>query len=150
MRLQYEALTRAMWSMYVAPDSAIEKLTASLTLENEQAAKSLPSLSQMLEQMRSGIGTKLPQAAFEMLDGFRRASWASLNSFVHGGIHAVRRGVDGYPAHLVLDVLRSSNALLTMAGMTMAMLVGDDRLIRRVSSIQREFADCLPPLVYPG
>jgi hypothetical protein len=73
MRLQYEALTRAMWSMYVAPDSAIEKLTASLTLENEQASKSLPSLSQMLEQIRGGIGTKLPQAAFEMLDGFRRA-----------------------------------------------------------------------------
>jgi hypothetical protein len=51
MRLQYEALTRAMWSMYVAPDSAIEKLTASLTLETEQASRSLPSLSQMLEQI---------------------------------------------------------------------------------------------------
>lgn len=56
----------------------------------------------------------------------------------------------GYPAQLVLDVLRNSNALSIMAGMTMAILVGDEGIIRRVSCVQRDFAECLPPLVRPS
>lgn len=56
MRLQFEALTRAMWLIYAASDQAIRKLLAPLTLESEQAAKNLPSASEMIEQIGNGSG----------------------------------------------------------------------------------------------
>lgn len=146
MRLQYESLTRAMWLLYVAPESAIGKLTAPLTRDSEQAAKGLPSVNEMLDQLRKGIGTKLPAAAYDMLHAFRQASWASLNSYVHAGVHALNRHADGYPLQLILDVLRNSNALVTMAGMTQSLLTGDERIARAMRGIQIEFADCLPEL----
>lgn len=149
MRLQYESLTRAMWLLYVAPDSAIEKLTAPLTLENERAAKGLSSQFEMLEQIRKGVGTKVPARAAEMLDRFREISWHSLNSYVHAGIHVLKRRADGYPVQLILDVLRNSNALSTMAGMTLALLT-DKATARSMSHIQPEFADCLPELLREG
>lgn len=146
MRLQYESLTRAMWLLYVAPEAAVEKLSAPLTLESEQAAKRLPSQGEMLEEIRKGVGTNVPAAAVEMLDRFRKISWHSLNSYVHAGIHVLKRQAEGYPVQLVLDVVRSSNALSTMAGMTLALLT-DEVTARSMSRIQHEFAECLPELL---
>ena len=36
--------------------------------------------------------------------------------------------MEGYPAGLILDVLRNSNALSTMAGMTLSLITGDREL----------------------
>jgi hypothetical protein len=146
LRLQYESLTRAMWLLYVAPESAVEKLSAPLTCASEQAAKGLPSQVEMLEQIRKGVGAKVPAAAVEMLDQFRKVSWRSLNSYVHAGIHVLRRQADGYPVQLILDVLRSSNGLSTMSGMTFALLT-DEATAQSVGRIQAAFADCLPDLI---
>lgn len=147
MRLQYESLTRAMWLLYAAPESAVERLSAPLNLASEQAAKGLPSQAEMLEQIRKGVGTKVPAAAVEMLDQFRKTSWHSLNSYVHAGIHVLKRRADGYPVQLILDVLRSSNGLSTMAGMTLALLT-DEATARSMGRIQPAFADCLPELIH--
>ena len=146
MRLQYEALARAMWLLYVAPDSAVEKISALLNLENEQAAKNMPSVTEMLGQIRKAVGTKVPPRASEMLDRFKEVTWRSLNSYVHAGIHVLRRQSDGFPVHLVLDVVRNSNALSTMAGMTLALLT-DEETASSMGRIQPEFADCLPELL---
>jgi hypothetical protein len=100
----------------------------------------------MLDQIRKGVGEKLPAAAYEMLADFKEASWGSLNSFVHGGIHPLRRHMEGYPVGLTLDVLRNSNALSTMAGMTLSLITGDRDIARAMGRIQPEFADCLPEL----
>lgn len=71
----------------------------------------------------------------------------ALNSFVHGGIHVVNRHAVGYPEHLVAQIVRNSNGLVTMAGMLLA-LYGEDSAARtRMSKIQPEFASCLPPLL---
>lgn len=147
MRLQFECVARAMWLLYVARDSAIAKLTAPLTRDNEQAAKNLPFVSEMLEELRKGVGTKLLVAAYEMLVAFRQASWTSLNSYVHGGIHALRRHADSFPVQLILDIVRNSNALSTMAGMTLSLLTGDERVAHSMGRIQIDFADCLPDLL---
>ena len=56
MRLQFEALMRSMWLIYAASDAAIEKLSARLTIETEQAAKNLPSAKEMIDQIGSGWG----------------------------------------------------------------------------------------------
>jgi hypothetical protein len=54
--------------------------------------------------------------------------------------------MEGYPVGLTLDVLRNSNALSTMAGMTLSLITGDRDIARAMGRIQPEFADCLPEL----
>ena len=134
MRLQFEALTRAMWLQYAANDLAIEKLTAPLTPESELAAKNLPSASDMIEQIGKRVGPRIPAAAQEMLAHFKDVSRHAMNSFVHGGIHPLRRQSEGFPVHLALQILRNSNGLLTMTGMTLG--TADRRRSRRQADEQ--------------
>ncbi len=147
MRLQFEALTRAMWLLYAANDAAIAKLMAPLTTESEQAAKNLPSVSEMIEQIGKRVGTTAPEAAHQMLVQFKEVTWHAMNSFVHGGIHPLRRHAEGFPIPLVLQVLRNSNGLSTMSGMVLAVLTGDEAVTKPMSQMQPEFADCLPELL---
>jgi hypothetical protein len=147
MRLQFESLTRAMWLLYAANDAAIEKLMAPLTIESEQAAKNLPSASDMIEQIGKRVGISAPAAAHQDLARFKDVSWHAMNSFVHGGIHPLRRHEEGFPVTLALQVLRNSNGLLTMTGMALAVLTGDETITKPMSRIQPEFADCLPELL---
>ncbi|MDA7418119.1 hypothetical protein PGB34_17270 [Xenophilus arseniciresistens] len=149
MRLQFEALTRGMWLLYAASDAAIDKLMAPLTPESEQAAKNLPGASEMIEQIGNRVGQGAPAAAHQMLTHFKEVTWHAMNSFVHGGIHPLRRSAEGFPVDLALQVLRSSNGLVTMTGMTMAVLTGDEAVAKPVSMIQPAFADCLPDLLRP-
>ncbi len=147
MRLQFEALTRAMWLIYAASDLAIAKLLAPLTVESEQKAKNLPSASEMIEQIGKRVGQGVPAVAHQMLVQFKDVSWHAMNSFVHGGIHPLRRTAEGFPVHLALQVLGNANALATMTGMALAILAGDAAITKRMSTIQPEFADCLPELL---
>ncbi len=57
VRLQYEALVRAMWLLYAASDTAVSKLTSELTQETADRANRLPMLSEMLEKLQG----KAPQ-----------------------------------------------------------------------------------------
>ncbi len=102
MRLQFEALTRALWLTYAASDHAVAKLMAPLTQESEQAAKNLPSASDMIEQLGKRVGQGVPVVAHQMLAQFKDVSWHAMNSFVHGGIHPLRRSAEGFPIHLAL------------------------------------------------
>lgn len=147
MRMQFEALTRAMWLLYAASDSAISKLTAPLTVESERAAKNLPSVNEMVDQIGKRVGQNVPAAAHQMLAGFKEVSWGAMNSFVHGGIHPLRRQAQGYPLSLIYQVVRNSNALSLMAGMTLALLTRDANIVQPMSRIQHTFADCLPDLL---
>ncbi|MDF4004980.1 hypothetical protein P3W33_16385 [Luteibacter sp. PPL552] len=149
MRMQFEALTRAMWLLYAAGDAAIDKLLAPLTPGSEQAAKNLPGASEMIEQIGKRVGQDAPPAAHQMLSHFKDVTWHAMNSFVHGGIHPLRRSADGFPVDLVVQVLRSSNGLTTMTGMTMAILTGSEAVTKPMSKIQPVFADCLPDLLKP-
>jgi hypothetical protein len=146
LRLQFEALTRAMWLLYAASDLAVEKLTAPLTPESEKMANKLPMVGDMVEL----IVKKAPPAASQMLVQFKDTSWSAMNSYVHSGIHPLRRHAEGYPPYLILQILRNSNGLNTMTGMLAAILTGDERCIKPMREIHRGFADCLPPLLAQG
>ena len=147
MRLQFEALARAMWLQYAAHDLAIEKLNAPLTAASEQAAKNLPSASEMIEQLGKRVGINVPANAHQMLAHFKEVSWHAMNSFVHGGIHPLRRQTEGFPVGLGVQILRNSNALLTMTAMALATLTWDEAFTKPMSKIQPAFADCLPELL---
>lgn len=143
IRLQYESIVRAIWLLYAASDIAVSKLSQELTLDSEQSANKLPSVSDMLIK----INNKAPQQASQMLNEFKDVSWKAMNSFIHGGIHSINRHSKGYPLSLIIDVIKNSNGLSTMAGMMLAILSGDTRTTTRVSKIQRDFKDCLPILI---
>lgn len=89
----------------------------------------------------------MPAAAHQMLAHFKDVSWHSLNSFVHGGIHPLRRQSEGFPVHLALQILRNSNGLLTMTAMALAVLTWDEAVAKPMRKIQPAFADCLPDLL---
>jgi hypothetical protein len=143
MRPQFEALTRAAWAVWAAKETDINRLQAPLTLMTEKEARKLTGLSEMLTQLEGNS----PAGMVEMLNVFKETSLTALNSFVHGGIHVLTRHASGYPEHLVAQVVRNSNGLMTMAGMLLALLGADDAARTRMSKIQPEFADCLPPLL---
>jgi len=92
LRLQYEALLRAAW-LYAATPAQVDKLARSLDLEAEQAAKNLPGYMDMLD----AVVKKAPQGLSAPIAEFNQYSRHALNSFVHSGIHPLRRAREGYP-----------------------------------------------------
>jgi len=140
VRLQYEALVRAMWLTYSASDEWVAKLGAELTAESARRADKLPMLKEMLDALTG----KAPEEPMSMLHEFREYSWRPLSSFVHGGIHAMHRHGKGYPTHLLDQAVRASNGLALMAGMLWVVLSNNPMLRGVIPTIQNEFSDCLP------
>ncbi|MBV7413150.1 hypothetical protein KW825_01080 [Aeromonas sp. sif2433] len=140
VRLQYEALVRAIWLLYAASDTEVAKLTRELTHETANSANSLPMLSKMLEQLQG----KAPQEPLDMLLEFKEYSWRPLSSFIHSGIHAIHRHSKGYPLPLLEQMIRISNGVSVMVGMLLVILHGGGAQQGKIPSIQQAFADCLP------
>ena len=141
LRLQHEALTRGVWLFYAAPELAIDKLTAPLSREAEAAASKLPMMATMLKELEG----KAPEAALAALRAFKDNNSPALNSFVHGGIHALQRHAQGYPPPLVVGALRNANGLSLMTAMLLAALAGQQAAMHRVGQLQVAFAEHLPP-----
>lgn len=120
VRLQYEALVRAMWLLYAASDTDVSKLTSELTQETADRANRLPMLSEMLEKLQG----KAPKEPVDRLLEFKQYSWKPLSSFIHGGIHAIHRHGKGYPLPLLEQMVRISNGVSVMVGMLLVILHG--------------------------
>lgn len=145
VRLQYEALTRAMWLLYAASDTSVSKLASELTHKTAGNANNLPMLSEMLDNMRGNA----PQEALDMLLEFKKYSWKPLSSFVHGGIHAIHRHSKGYPVQLLVQMIKISNGVSIMVGMLLVILHGGGEQLGKITKIQKEFVDCLPDIKSP-
>lgn len=143
MRMQHEALLRALWFFYAAKDADIGLLSSTLTSDSADAAAKIPMAAGML----LAIERKAPPGAIAMLKEFKTNHNVALNAYVHSGIHALHRQSHGYPEPLLVQVVQSSNGLLAMCAMTLAILSGDPVLANQMSKIQPAFADCLPPLL---
>jgi len=140
LRLQYEALLRASWLYFVATPAQIEKLGRNLTPEAELAAKNLPGAGEMLAKVLKVA----PVGLTAHLAEFDQYSRHALNSYVHSGIHPLRRVRDGFPAEMALTLVRFSNGLMHMAYRTLAMLMGSQRRMDKVTHLYEQFTDCCP------
>lgn len=140
VRLQYEALVRAMWLLYSASEIAVEKLMCELTAETANKANKLPMLSEMLDKLEG----KAPKEALSMLLEFKEYSWKPLSSYIHGGIHAITRHSKGYPLPLLEQVLKISNGISVMVGMLLVILHGGGQKVGLLPQIQIKYANCLP------
>ncbi|PKO38989.1 MAG: hypothetical protein CVU31_17890 [Betaproteobacteria bacterium HGW-Betaproteobacteria-4] len=109
-RVQYEALTRGIWFLYGASEEWVEKLSAPLTAENAKKANEGPMLSKMLEEIQG----KAPDVVIGQLKEFKEYSWKALSSYIHVGLHPLKRKAEGYPVGLIEQVLKQSNGLSLM------------------------------------
>jgi hypothetical protein len=140
-RAQFEALARSVWLVYAASDDHISKLTSALSSESEQAAKNMPQAAEMMKD----LATKAPPQAYEALARFKDNSWKALNSYVHAGIHPIRRHEEGYPIKLLHDVLRNANGLAVMTCMQAVVLSDQQPLQRTLLELAAKNPECMPP-----
>ncbi len=78
------------------------------------------------------------------LEEFNRYSRHALNSFVHTGIHPLRRAQEGFPILLAHRLIVMSNGLLHFAYRMLAILSGSKRRLDKATNLYLPFADCLP------
>ncbi|TVT83961.1 hypothetical protein [Pseudomonas sp. H3(2019)] len=140
LRLQFEAFVRGMWLIYVADADSVALLMSELSDEGMVKAQKMPTPAAMLDELE---GKALKQTLAKLKE-FKQNSWKSLNSFVHGGIHAVNRHSKGYPILLLMQLLKASNSLSVMVCMLMSELAESPIGKNRVAEINIEFEDCLP------
>jgi hypothetical protein len=139
-RSQFEALVRSVWLAYAASDAELAKLTATLDLESEQAAKNIPTVHVMMQH----ILEKAPAAAYSALSRFKEHNWKALNSYTHAGIHPLRRHADGYPEALLKAVLCNANGVGVMSCMQAVVLSGVQAMQKQVLEIAAKYARCTP------
>ena len=140
-RSQFEALLRSIWILYAAPEGQLSKLSADLTVETEQSAKNLPQTADMM----AAVNKKGPPQAYEALNQFKENSWKALNSYVHAGIHPIKRHAEGYPIQLIEGIAKNGNGLAILSAMQAAVLSGVQTLQREILDLAAQYPDCMPP-----
>lgn len=140
-RAQFEALLRSIWILYAASEVQLSKLSAELTIETEQNAKNLPQTTDMM----AAVNKKGPPQACEALNRFKENSWKVLNSYVHTGIHPIKRHAEGYPIQLIESIARNANGLAILSAMQAAVLSGVQPLQREILDLASHYPDCMPP-----
>lgn len=143
LRMQFETVVRSAWAVWAARPEEIDLLEQDLTFASEEAAKRVAEYAAMKRALKA---SECPVVLLEQVATFDEITWKSLNSYVHGGIHALKRGEDGFPLWLALQVVRTSNALVTMAAALLSKLTGEDRGLPEINRLIPVFQDCLPEL----
>jgi hypothetical protein len=141
LRSQFEALIRGVWVLYRATDNQIERLSADLSHETQQASKNIPLVNEMMGELE-----KVPHLKnlLVSLNEFKNSSWIPLNSFVHSGIHTVHWTKHGAPPQLLDTVFRSSNGLLLIAFQHIGILTGRPNVQSELFAATASFGSILP------
>ncbi|MEN5171584.1 hypothetical protein ABE427_02455 [Acinetobacter higginsii] len=141
-RLQYEALVKAFWVMFIAEDEKIDSIAGDLTKERViQNKNTFPSIAKMLESL-SNSNSPIKNEILALIE-LKEHSWDAMNSFVHSGLHAVRRNISGYPIELIIQVIKQSNNLLYVSAYLLAILKGSSFATKAIIKAGNEYNDCL-------
>jgi hypothetical protein len=141
LRLQFETLVRAAWLRYSAAPEQVDKLEVALDNDSQKLAETLPRLFEML----AAVERDAPRGLSMPLMEFNQCHRQPLNSFVHGGMHPLRRRQSGFPIELAIQLITMSNALLHLAYRMLADLGGGSRMTD-VTNVYRQFSECLPTI----
>jgi hypothetical protein len=143
LRIQFETFVRAVWLLHAASESHVSTIMNTETLLDEKKANGLPMLSEMINQLEGNA----PDAAVEMIKEFKAASWRYLSSHIHGGYYALQLHGRGIPPEHVDEILKMSNALLTLTGIVLSALSLNQDGLAVFRAIKREYRDCLPRFI---
>lgn len=142
LRLQFDALTRSVWLLWGATESKVDRIMQDLSVETANADNGLPSHAEMIKQ----IDGKAPAEATRMLREFRDVTWKASSSYVHGGIHAMKRHSEGYPITLLKQIIVNSNGLLMLSAVHMATMTGNAHVVKDIVRLRDSYRDILPKL----
>jgi hypothetical protein len=140
VRLQFEAVVRAIWILECAKADWLERFATPMA----DGQLEEPVLGPPVPAMLSAIATKAPVIA-GMLSQLKEGAWEPMHSYVHGGVRPIAHSLAGTTHYQVSAVLRNANGLGLLAVNAMTMAFQDPRLGGFVARLQREYGDCLPP-----
>lgn len=141
VRLQFEALVRAVWLLHAASDAHVGAFAAPLTVGTVQSTKNIAGVNDMVGAIDRSATT--PPHLKALLIDFKNRNWQQLNSFVHAGLQPMRRVVSGHLEGFAVDLIEISNNLLHMTAAQMATLTGNQRMVSQVLALYAMFPDCL-------
>ncbi|MCZ4316556.1 hypothetical protein O4H66_24400 [Comamonadaceae bacterium G21597-S1] len=140
IRLHFEAVVRAAWSLQGAKDEWVEKFCRPV----RDGDFSEPQMGPPIPAMLDAIKQYAPDAARE----FARLNETTkvMHSFVHGGAHLVVHALRGYPRDKLVAVMMNRN-LLTLQ-LTNVIVIGSQmpNLRGSVGKLGAVHAACMPPL----
>lgn len=140
LRMQYEAVLRAVWALFAADASDIAALAAPLTPGTLKAAKSLGLAAELLTAIEK---SQAPDDLKRSLREFRTSSWDVLNSYIHAGIHPLRR-VDGNAVHELVTALKMSNGLAAISSALMVIVGQRSKRQGDINVVCAGYQDCMP------
>ena len=141
-RPQFESLVRGIWLLHAASDNWVNKLSEPLTMESAKRANEGEGLVEMLKQLEAN--PTAPAAIVAQLREYKEVTWKAMNSYAHGGLHPLSRKITGYPAQLIYDVIRNSNAIVALTAQLQSILTGMPENMGPVRQMHRDFVDVLP------
>lgn len=141
LRMQYDAIVRAVWVTFAATPDRVRSLAAPLTkLTLEEANRSLTT-TQMIDAIKlSNAPADLVRLIFE----FKDSSWGVLNASVHAGLHALRRHEGLFEEEMILG-LRLSNGLGMLTARLMVLFGEHPRRQQDIDLVCAAYPDCMPP-----
>lgn len=142
LRLQFDALTRAVWLLWGATESKVDRIMQELTVDTANADNGLPSHVDMIKQ----IDGKAPAEATRMLKEFRDVTWKASSSYVHSGIHVMKRHGEGYPIPLTRQIIVNSNGLVMLSAVHLATMTGNEHVVGDIARIRDAYRSVLPKL----
>lgn len=140
VRLHYESVVRSLWYAAGAPDEWIDRMKLENSKENGE-----PVLGPPVDSMLNRLAEVLPSHVSASLRVLKEASWKPMNSFVHGGVHAILTGlVDAYTPYHWIGVLKNANGLATMN--VQALIISCNEMNSRglLAALQQRHMSCLP------
>lgn len=142
LRVQFEAVVRAIWLLHGATDEFIERVAGALRAGTVKDFNNVPDMDSML----TSITGKAPADVVSMLTELKRGAWKPMNSFVHSNVLPLQHAVRERPTGFVSNTLTNANGLSFLAAMAIGVCSGDHRVTLTLRDVQVAYRDCLPPL----
>jgi len=146
LRLHYEACLRAVWALYAASESDVLTLAAPLTPGTSKAAKSLGMPGELLDAIDKSAA---PPDLKRSLREIRTSSWDIMNSYVHAGIHPLRRHESSHE-HELTTALRVSNGLAAITCALMVIVGQQPKRQGDINVVCVGYQECMPPRHIPA
>jgi len=140
VRLHYESVVRAFWFAAGATDEWIDRMKLENSKENGEPVMG-PPLDAMLDRLRE-VAPLHSSASLRVL---KDATWKPMNSFVHGGIHAILTGLlDLNKPDQWIAMLKNANGLAVMNAQALIISCNDPNTVGMLATVQRKHMKCLP------
>ncbi|SKB27856.1 hypothetical protein [Luteibacter sp. 22Crub2.1] len=141
IRLQFEATLKAFWVWHAATDHWIQ-LCAQVNKRPDGSVIEPPR--QNTSDYFKDIERTAPPGIHALLTQFKQVAWNELNSYVHGGVHALANVGREQPPLFIVELVCNSNGVAGLGAMLAASLTGDANRVDAVLAAQYAHIDVLP------